>query len=227
MDGCALCIRDQDDLAEGVTITPIYHISTYESLADRELARKLLIASMPIYEARQRMAEGERDMLPEDREAARFKRSEPPFLDITVWPQLSVALLWAGLLSAAEKSRRDGDPADAREHERNAEKVDAAVMASNTAAMDFLQDEAGHARIDPPDMDSRYAARWGASRWLDAHDWVTGAFPQFVGFSGGPRLHVHNLIVNRVQAEQTGEWGYSIPRPWPTPGLPLALSGDG
>lgn len=208
MDGCVLCTKDQDDLAEGATIVPVYSMSAYEGLAGSELARKLLAASEPIFEARRRTAEEERHMLPEEKAAARFKKTEPPFLDFTVWPHLSVSLLQAGLLSAARESRRDGDPALAREHERNAEKVDAAVAAGNATAMGYLQDEAGYARIDPPGMmDSRYAAKRGASRWLDARDWVAGTFPQFASFSGGPRLHVHNLIVNRVQAERTGEWG--------------------
>jgi hypothetical protein len=119
---------------------------------------------------------------------------------------MSASVLWASLLSAAGQARQAGDTAQVQQHESDAGKVWASVLAGSAGAMEYLQDEAGHARIslgDGAEVDSRY----GAARWEDAHPWVSGSFPQFVSSAGGPRLHVHNLVVNRVQAKRTGEWG--------------------
>jgi TrwC relaxase len=36
---------------------------------------------------------------------------------------------------------------------------------------------------------------------------VTGSFEQLISLTGGPQIHVHNLVLDLVQAERTGEWG--------------------
>jgi hypothetical protein len=132
--------------------------------------------------------------------------SEPSFWDITVAGPVSVTILYEGFLAAATSARRAGDYAKARRHEQDAVQVQAAVTNGSLVALDYLRRKAGCVRFGLTDWagaDSRYEA----GRWEDAHDWVIGSFLQIIGGAGAPWLHVHNLVLNWVQAEQSGEWG--------------------
>lgn len=175
----------------GMTIIPIYRASAYHDLAGSELASRLFSARPPGLEAPSTYAR---------------HRTPPPFLDVIMWAHMSASVLWASLLSAAGQARQARDTAQVEQHESNAGKVWAAVLAGNAGAMEYLQEEAGHARISLG-AGAGAGARYRPARWEDAHPWVSGSFPQFASSAGGPRLHVHNLIVNSVQAKRTGEWG--------------------
>ena len=43
-------------------------------------------------------------------------------------------------------------------------------------------------------------------RWEDAHGFVVGSFAQHTSRDGDPQLHIHNLILNRVQRERDGAY---------------------
>jgi hypothetical protein len=69
-------------------------------------------------------------------------------------------------------------------------------MEGNAAALDYLQREAGQTR----------AGYHPGGRWEDAREWVIASFRQHTSRDGDPQLHVHNLILHKVQRETDGAW---------------------
>jgi conjugative relaxase-like TrwC/TraI family protein len=53
---------------------------------------------------------------------------------------------------------------------------------------------------------SRKADGVETGRWEDAHQLVLAMFPQHTSRDGEPRLHIHNLWLNRVKTESVGRW---------------------
>ncbi len=139
--------------------------------------------------------------------ARAWRDAGPPWLDITVWAHLSVALLYISYLSAAEHARQAGNLDEAQSHDARAAAVWSTVDRGNTVAMSYLQKEAGYARFsDYRDFAGRDKYELGT--WEDAHDWVTGTSVKLLDRdTGNPRLHAHNLVLNLVQAQPSGKWG--------------------
>src|SRR5215468_1893922 len=132
-------------------------------------------------------------------------RHAVPFWDITVSVSKSITLFYGGLLAAAEKTRRAGDTIGAGHLERRAERVWAAIMEGNQAALEYLQDEAGMTRTGyHRGSGTESGAELG--KWEHARDWVIGSFRQHTSRDGDPQLHVHNLVLNKVVTERDGRW---------------------
>ncbi|MQA16132.1 MAG: AAA family ATPase [Pseudonocardiaceae bacterium] len=75
--------------------------------------------------------------------------------------------------------------------------VEDAVMAGAQAALEYLQDKAGYARI------GHHGG--GAGRWIDAQKFVVAQFLQHDSRDRDPQLHVHQAILNRVFCAD-GQW---------------------
>jgi hypothetical protein len=132
-------------------------------------------------------------------------RHAVPFWDITLSVSKSVSLLYGARLAAAERARRAGDQAQARRYDRDAGKVWAAIMEGNAAALEFLQREAGMTRSGYH-RGSKAETRAELGKWEHAREWVIGSFRQHTSRAGDPQLHVHNLVLNKVQTERDGRW---------------------
>ena len=132
-------------------------------------------------------------------------RHAVPFWDVTVSVSKSITLFYGGLLAAAEQARRSGDAARADHLERRAGRVWAAIMEGNRAALEYLQDEAGMTRTGYH-RGSGTESRAELGKWEHARNWVIGSFPQHTSRDGDPQLHVHNLVLNKVETERDGKW---------------------
>ena len=75
--------------------------------------------------------------------------------------------------------------------------VEDAIWAGNNAALDYLAEKAGYARV------GHHGG--AAGRWVDAHDWTIASFFQHDSRDHDPQLHIHNAILNRVQGAD-GKW---------------------
>ncbi len=132
-------------------------------------------------------------------------RHAVPFWDVTVSVSKSITLFYGGLLAVAEQARRSGDAARAEYLERRAGRVWAAIMEGNRAALEFLQDEAGMTRTGyHRGSGTESGAELG--KWEHARNWVIGSFRQHTSRDGDPQLHVHNLVLNKVETERDGKW---------------------
>jgi hypothetical protein len=132
-------------------------------------------------------------------------RHAVPFWDVTVSVSKSVTLFYGGLLARAAQALQEGRRAEASHYGRQADRVWDAIMAGNSAALEYLQDEAGLTRTG-------YHRGSGAEtmaelgKWEHARDWVIGSFRQHTSRSGDPQLHVHNLVLAKVRTERDGKW---------------------
>ena len=117
----------------------------------------------------------------------------------------SVSLLYGARLAAAERARQAGNDAQARRYDWDAGKVWAAIMKGNAAALEFLQREAGMTRTGYH-RGSKAETRAELGRWEHARNWVIGSFRQHTSRAGDPQLHIHNLVLNKVQTERDGKW---------------------
>jgi hypothetical protein len=147
------------------------------------------------------------------------------FLDATFSVQKSVTVLHTAFeaqevqaAGAAGRARealagavQSGDAGAVRRHSREVAEAEAAeaawaehrravedaIWAGNHAALDYLADKAGYARV------GHHGG--AAGRWVDAHDWTIASFFQHESRNHDPQLHIHNAILNRVQSSD-GTW---------------------
>jgi TrwC relaxase len=132
-------------------------------------------------------------------------RHAVPFWDVTVSVSKSITLFYGGLLAEAEQARRSGDAARADHLEHQAGRVWAAIMEGNRAALEYLQDEAGMTRTGyHRGSGTESGAELGKRE--HARNWVIGSFRQHTSRDGDPQLHVHNLVLNKVETERDGKW---------------------
>src|SRR6266568_2732448 len=132
-------------------------------------------------------------------------RHAVPFWDMTISVSKSVSLLYGMDLAAAERARRARNHERARRHERDAGQVWAAIMKGNAAALEFLQREAGMTRTGYH-RGSKAETRAELGKWEHGRNWIIGSFRQHTSRAGDPQLHVHNLVLNKVQTERDGKW---------------------
>jgi hypothetical protein len=138
-------------------------------------------------------------------QARSLVRHAVPFWDITVSVSKSISLLYGGFLAAAERARQAGNEAEAGRHEADAAKVWAAIVRGNEAALAFLQREAGMTRTGYH-RGSKAETRAELGKWEHARNWTIGSFRQHTSRAGDPQLHIHNLVLNKVQTERDGKW---------------------
>jgi hypothetical protein len=126
-------------------------------------------------------------------QAMRGRRATVFFFDATFSVPKSVSLLHASLQVRAQQAEAGGRPAEAARWTARAGEAWDAIMAANTAMLEYLQREAGYSRA------GYHSANSG--RFVDAHDWVIASFAQHTSRDHDPQLHVHNAILNRVRRE--------------------------
>jgi hypothetical protein len=136
-------------------------------------------------------------------EAKTQARAAVYFFDATFSVSKSISLLHASALANAVQAAEQGDLEGAAYWQDAAEQVWAAIAAGDAAAMTYLQDEAGYTRAG---YHGRRVDGVETGRWEDAHRWVIASFPQHTSRDGDPQLHIHNLILNRVERETDSEW---------------------
>jgi hypothetical protein len=131
-------------------------------------------------------------------------RQARPFWEYAYSVSKSISLLYGGYLAAAEQARGAGQDIRAAQMEHNAATVWRAVLAGNAAALGYLQREAGIIR---PGHHGGTGAetRSETGRFEDAQNWVIGVFRHHISRAGDPQLHIHNLILNKVQGAD-GTW---------------------
>ena len=130
-------------------------------------------------------------------EAERSARSAVSFIDATFSAPKSVSVLAVAFERAANDARAAGDEPEAEAWDAHAKAVEDAVMAGAQAALEYLQDKAGYARV------GHHGG--GAGRWIDAHRFVVAQFLQHDSRDRDPQLHVHQAILNRVLCAD-GAW---------------------
>ncbi|MDN5855331.1 MAG: relaxase domain-containing protein, partial [Actinomycetia bacterium] len=130
-------------------------------------------------------------------QAERSARQAVSFIDVTFSAPKSVTVLAVAFERAASDARAAGDEEAAAAWEAHAKAVEDAVMAGATAAIDYLQEQAGYSRV------GHHGG--GAGRWIDAHEFVVAQFLQHDSRDKDPQLHVHQGILNRVRCAD-GTW---------------------
>jgi conjugative relaxase-like TrwC/TraI family protein len=129
-------------------------------------------------------------------EAKAQVRTPDLYWDATFSVSKSVSLFHASALANAAAAARRGDVAAAEAWEQVADGIWDAIIEGNTAALDYLQQEAGQTR----------AGYHPGGRWEDAREWVIASFRQHTSRDGDPQLHVHNLILHKVRRETDEAW---------------------
>jgi hypothetical protein len=129
-------------------------------------------------------------------EAKAQVRTPDLYWDATFSVSKSISLFHASALANAAAAAQRGDLETALGWEEVADGIWDAVMEGNAAGLDYLQREAGQTR----------AGYHPGGRWEDAREWVIASFRQHTSRDGDPQLHVHNLILHKVQRESDGEW---------------------
>jgi len=112
------------------------------------------------------------------------------FLDATFSAPKSVSVMEVAFRRKAANARVAGDEQLAQAWDAHAQAVEDAVLAGAQAALEYLQDKAGYARV------GHHGG--GAGRWIDAHTFVVAQFLQHDSRDRDPQLHVHQAILNRV-----------------------------
>ena len=129
--------------------------------------------------------------------AERSARTNVQYVDVTFSVQKSVTVLHAAFERQMVAAERAGDTRAADAWRTHRDAVEAALWAGNAAALEYLQDEAGFARI------GHHGG--AAGRYVDAHDWVITSFLQHDSRDGDPQLHIHNPVLNLSESVD-GRW---------------------
>ena len=129
-------------------------------------------------------------------EAKAHVRTPDLYWDATFSVSKSISLFHASALANADAAAQRGDLESVQAWEDVADTIWDAIMEGNAAALDYLQREAGQTR----------AGYHPGGRWEDARAWVIASFRQHTSRDGDPQLHVHNLILHKVQRESDGAW---------------------
>ena len=130
-------------------------------------------------------------------EAGKGARHNVAFLDVTFSVQKSVTVLHTAFEAREVAARREGDDEAAAAWGEYRQAVEDAIWAGNNAALAYLSEHAGYARV------GHHGG--AAGRWVDAHDWIVTSFFQHDSRDHDPQLHIHNPVLNRVAGDD-GEW---------------------
>ncbi|GAA4893170.1 MobF family relaxase [Actinomycetospora straminea] len=130
-------------------------------------------------------------------EAGKQARHNVAFLDATFSVQKSVTVLHTAFEAQEVAARSVGDDEAAAAWGEYRQAVEDAIWAGNNAALSYLAERAGYARV------GHHGG--AAGRYVDAHDWVVTSFFQHDSRDHDPQLHIHNPILNRVEGPD-GQW---------------------
>ncbi len=136
-------------------------------------------------------------------EAKQQTRLPVQYFDVTFSISKSITLLHASAQANALQAEARNDTQAADYWRQAAADVWACIEAGNQAALAYLQREAGYTRSG---YHGRQVNGITSGRWEDAHQFIIGSFPQHTSRDGDPQLHIHNLVLNRVQRERDGAW---------------------
>ncbi|MFI5960464.1 MobF family relaxase [Cryptosporangium sp. NPDC051539] len=144
----------------------------------------------------------EPDASPERREQLRAEasgkeRKNVGFHDATFSVQKSITVLHAAFEREEVQARNAGDNEAANAWQVYRVAVEEAMWAGNQASLDYLAKTAGYTRT------GHHGG--AANRFADAHDWTVASFFQHDSRDNDPQLHIHNVILNRVQGSD-GKW---------------------
>lgn len=123
------------------------------------------------------------------REITSTQRKAVGYYDLTFSPAKSVSVYYAALMVAG----RVGD----------AEKVWEAHRAAVTAALTYLEREAGYSRAG---YHGRTKDGRSVGDYVEARHWVAARFDHTTNREHQPQLHSHVELLNRVQCERDGVW---------------------
>ncbi len=130
-------------------------------------------------------------------QAERSARQAVSFIDMTFSAPKSVTVLGVAFERAANEAAAAGDHEAAAAWSMHATAVEDAVMAGATAALEYMQKNAGFSRV------GHHGG--GAGRWIDAPHLVAAQFLQHDSRDKDPQLHVHQAILNRILCSD-GVW---------------------
>ncbi|NYD39861.1 MobF family relaxase [Actinomycetospora corticicola] len=130
-------------------------------------------------------------------EAGKATRHNVAFLDVTFSVQKSVTVLHTAFEAEEVAARAAGDNEAAAAWGEYRQAVEDAIWAGNNAALGYLSERAGYARV------GHHGG--AAGRYVDAHDWIVTSFFQHDSRDHDPQLHIHNPVLNRVEGPD-GVW---------------------
>ena len=202
-DGCSSL-----GLAPGATIDERTFVTLYDQLVDprsgERLGRKMQDFARSAQDIEDSLLELEpeatAERVAELRALAKSQvREAVKYFDGTFSVSKSITLLHASALASSAQSAAAGDLEAAAYWQKAADDAWGAIMEGNQAGLSYLQEHAGYTR-------SGYHGHERAGMREDAHAFVIGSFRQHTSRNGDPQLHVHNLMLNRVQRERDGAW---------------------
>jgi conjugative relaxase-like TrwC/TraI family protein len=112
-----------------------------------------------------------------------------PFFDVTIAAAKSVSLVFASLITDAQEHRDAGDDATAVQLEEQARAIEDALVQTALGTVREIEQVACYTRT----------GHHPGGEWRDAAGVTAALFPQYLSHEGDPHLHVHILILNRVQ----------------------------
>ena len=130
-------------------------------------------------------------------EEGKSARHNVAFLDVTFSVQKSVTVLHTAFEAEEVAARKAGDEDTAAAWGEHRRAVEDAIWAGNNAALKYLSEHAGYARV------GHHGG--AAGRYVDAHDWIVTSFLQHDSRDHDPQLHIHNPVLNRVEGAD-GQW---------------------
>lgn len=134
-------------------------------------------------------------------------RESRAFFDATYSPSKSVSVLYTAFMSEAHEARQKSNLKEAELWADRAKIVEDAVWEASGEMIAWMEREAGYSRSGY--HGSKLKSGETTGRWQDAHKFTVASFLQHtsrpVGGVESPQLHVHNLILNRVECAD-GKW---------------------
>jgi conjugative relaxase-like TrwC/TraI family protein len=140
----------------------------------------------------------EPDALPERIEAIRseIERTDASVcrgVDLTFSVPKSVTVAYVAAWRAEQEATRDGQSERADGFQAIREAIDGAILDANQAALDYVSSVA-------TTRTGKHGAGY-AGQWLATPGLVVASFPQLTSRADDPQYHVHNVVLNRAQAE--------------------------
>ena len=112
-----------------------------------------------------------------------------PFFDVTIAVAKSVSLVFASLITDAQEHREAGDEQRAAQLEAEARAIEDALVQTALGTVREIEQVACYTRT----------GHHPGGEWRDAAGVTAALFPQYLSHEGDPHLHVHILILNKVQ----------------------------
>jgi len=140
-------------------------------------------------------------------QAGKSARQAVSFYDYTFSVQKSISILHTAVRAQEETARREGRVEDVEFWADKAAKIESAIWKGNNAALSYLADHAGYARVG---YHGKTRTGETVGRRVDAHGLVVASFLQYTARPSGargetPQVHIHNPIGNFVECPD-GQW---------------------